>query len=127
LTATVLKPDSIDSSNTNEGAIASTAIISSGFAVDNSKNVIVRTNAGDASIVKTNKIKVYTAQKMIVINNADKQVGQLNVYNASTGKLVKQSTFGSFATTVIPTDELSGSYVVYAKTTNEELSKTVIL
>ena len=127
LTATVLKPDSIDSSNANEGAIASTAIVSSGFAVDNSKNVITQSNTGDASIVKTKKIKVYTAQKMIVINNADKQVGQLNVYNASTGKLVKQSTFGSFATTVIPTDELSGSYVVYAKTINEELSKTVIL
>ena len=128
LTATVLKPDSIDSSNANEGGIAATSIMATGPAVDNPKNVVTsQPSTGDASIVKTKKIKVYTAQKMIVINNTDKQVGQLNVYNASTGKLVKQSTFGSFATTVIPTDDLSGSYVVYAKTTNEELSKIVIL
>lgn len=128
LTATVLKPDSIDSSNANEGGIAATSIMATGSTVDNPKNVVTsQPNTGDASIVKTKKIKVYTAQKMIVISNTDKQTGMLNVYNASTGKLVKQSTFGSFTTTVIPTDDLSGSYVVYAKTASEELSKTVIL
>ena len=64
---------------------------------------------------------------MIVVNNGDKKKGELSLYNAMSGKLVKSAEFDANSTTVIQTEEPYGSYVVYVQTQNEVLSKTVIL
>lgn len=81
----------------------------------------------DANVVKTKKIKIYATKKMIVVNNEDKKKGELSLYNAMSGKLVKSAEFDANGTTVIQTEEPYGSYVVYAQTQDEALSKTVIL
>jgi len=129
VTATILQPDSIDSSNTKSTDISSTSIVSSNFANTYPQNVtlVKNTYSGDDNIIKSKKIKVYTTQKMIVVTNEDKKIGQLSLYNASTGKLVQQSTFNAYGTTVIPADVALGNYIVYAKTQDEELSKTVLI
>lgn len=81
----------------------------------------------DAKVIKTKKIKVYATQKMIVVSNECKKSGELSLYNAMSGKLVKEAKFDASGTTVIETAEPFGSYVVYAQTQDEVLSKTVIL
>jgi hypothetical protein len=91
------------------------------------QNINQHITGHDANIVKTKKIKIYTTQKMIVVNNEDKMKGELSLYNAMSGKLVKKAEFDADGTTVIQTEEPYGSYVVYAQTQDEVLSKTVIL
>jgi hypothetical protein len=76
---------------------------------------------------KVKKIKVYNVDKTLVVDNTGKEKGMLKLYNAVTGKLVKTVSFNATAVTRIPTELKSGSYVVYANTSTEDVTTTVVI
>ena len=76
---------------------------------------------------KVKNIKIHNAGNTIVIENAGKEKGMLKLYNAVTGKLVKTVSFNATAVTRIPTELKSGSYVVYANTSTEDVTTTVVI
>lgn len=81
---------------------------------------------GSNYINRTKEIEVYSTLKTIIIKNRGTEHGRLSLYNANSGVLVKNANFEGGITT-IETDQLTGAYIVYAATQNEELSKTIIL
>lgn len=76
---------------------------------------------------KEKNIKIYATKKMIVVNNQGKQKGVLRLYDANSGKLVKNTEFNANGTTTIQVEQPAGTYVVYGMSQNEELSKTIVL
>lgn len=73
------------------------------------------------------KLKVYMAHKTIVVENQGKSKGKLSLYNAMSGKLVKNVEFYANGTTTIQTDEPAGTYVLHGSTQNDEVAKTVMI
>lgn len=76
---------------------------------------------------KNKKIKIYSNNKTIVVENSTKQKGQLTVYNAKTGKMVKSHKFNADGVTYVSTDLKKGTYIANATTAKIETSITLII
>ena len=77
--------------------------------------------------LKDKKIKIYSSNKIIFVENRDSQNGKLNIYNASSGALVKNADFNGNEKTTIETDLPKGVYVLKGKTLTEELCTKVVI
>jgi hypothetical protein len=76
---------------------------------------------------KPKKIKVYNVDNTIVVENSGKQRGKLKLYNAVTGKMVKNIDFNDATTSRITTDLKSGSYVINAVTSTDDVTATIVI
>ena len=76
---------------------------------------------------KDKKIKIYSSNKTIFVENIDSQNGKLNIYNASSGTLVKNADFNGNEKTTIETDLPKGVYVLKGKTLTEEQCTKVVI
>jgi hypothetical protein len=81
----------------------------------------------DVAKDQNKKIKIYSSNKTIFVENIDSQNGKLNIYNASSGTLVKNSDFNGNEKTTIETDLPKGVYVLKGKTLTEELCTKVVI
>jgi hypothetical protein len=87
--------------------------------VDNSKNKKDK---------KEKKIKVYNSGNTIVVENQGKAKGKLKLYNAITGKKLKDADFNASGTTRISTGLKRGSYVVNAvASTEDDVTTTIVI
>ena len=75
---------------------------------------------------KDKSLKITSARQSIYIENSSKKRGQLCVINARSGRVVKNMTFNS-GKTIIDANVPSGSYIITASTSEEEISEIVIL
>jgi phenylpyruvate tautomerase PptA (4-oxalocrotonate tautomerase family) len=76
---------------------------------------------------KTKKLKIYSSDKNIYIENPGKQKGKMRIIHAVTGRVVKTDDFNSEGTTIINANVPSGSYVVNGVTDSENVSTTIII
>lgn len=76
---------------------------------------------------KTRKIKIYSSDKNIYIENPGMQKGKMKLCHAETGKVVKTVEFNADGTTVINANVPSGTYVVNGTTPSENVSVTIII
>ena len=111
-----------DTTSTITSPPSSVPISDSGTIVNNDTVVVSQPVKGPSDI-----LQIYSCNKNIVIKNQSKHGGILKVYNAMTGRLVKNMEFNSNGTTVIQTNEAPGTYVVYGSTSKNEISKMVML
>jgi len=73
------------------------------------------------------KIKIYNDNKTIVVENGSKQKGDLKLYNAKTGRMVKIHKFNADGKTLIATDVPKGTYIANGVTSNDNCSITLII
>lgn len=84
-------------------------------------------NGKDKKEKKQKKIKVYNAGNTIVVENQGKAKGKLKLYNATTGKKLKDADFNAAGTTRISTDLKRGSYVVNAVASTDDVTTTIVI
>lgn len=88
--------------------------------VNSAKNSTKIDNSGKS-------LKVFSAQRSIVIDNPTANSGQLNLYSAQSGKIVANYTFRANVITTISTEIPSGVYVVKGTTKDDTFASKFIL
>jgi len=73
------------------------------------------------------KLKIYSSEKSIYIENPGKQKGKLKLCHAVTGRIVKSAEFNALGTSIINTNLASGTYVVSCVTESEIVSTIIII
>jgi len=74
----------------------------------------------------TTQIKVFSSGNTVFVQNSGNLNGELAIYDM-TGRTLKKSTFGPYGITALQVGSISGAYVVKANTSNENVSKRIIL
>jgi len=72
-------------------------------------------------------IKIHSNNKNIYVNNNANRKGELKVYDAKNGKLVKTNKLNPDGITDVATNLKTGTYVVNAITAYENVSRTIII
>jgi len=73
------------------------------------------------------KIKVFNSHKTIVVDNSTEDKGDLTLYNAQTGSVIKKTCFNSKGITTIPIDVPDGVYIVKGITNREVVTERIIV
>jgi len=73
------------------------------------------------------KLKVFNSHKTIIIDNPNDEKGDLTLYNAQTGMMVKKQSFNANGITTIPTDIHDGIYVAKGITNREVVTERIIV
>lgn len=76
---------------------------------------------------KTKKLKIYSSDKNIYIENHGSQKGKMKLCHAETGRVVKTSDFNAEETSVINANVPTGTYIVTGVTPSENVSTTIII
>jgi len=74
----------------------------------------------------TTQIKVFSSGNTVFVQNSGNLNGEITLYDM-TGRTLKKSTFGPYGITALQIGSISGAYVVKAYTSNENVSKRIIL
>ncbi|MDR3652977.1 MAG: hypothetical protein P4L34_08410 [Paludibacter sp.] len=112
-------------SNGNSTDPSSTTLAIGSIEPKNSKSLSNNSNSNSNNSNK--KLKIYTSQNNIVVENPNNQRGNLKLYNAMSGRLVKTVDFNASGTTTIQTSVPVGSYVANGQTANEAISVRVLI
>lgn len=130
-TATTVTNDTIapDTTTVTSGTTPAPEVSSTSTAGSPDQPSITTTEDADGldKSFSSKKLRIYTAHKTIIIENRGKSRGKLSLYNAMSGRLVKNVEFYANGTTTIPTDEPAGTYVLRGLTQNDEIAKTVMI
>ncbi|MDD4991432.1 MAG: hypothetical protein PHR83_04285 [Paludibacter sp.] len=73
------------------------------------------------------KVRVYTVNRTVYVNNTDKTSGVLNLYNAQTGKVVKNFRYAAQTTTSVQFDGPAGIYVMNGTTGKGQISGKLLI
>ena len=72
------------------------------------------------------QLKVFSSGNTIFVQNLGNQTGEMIVYDMM-GRKLKKSSFGPYGVTAVQVGSISGAYVVSAATSNEKVSKRLII
>jgi hypothetical protein len=98
--------------------------------------VVVNPGDGDSQYIKglpnqldshDLKVRVFTVNRTVYVNNTDKGTGELNLYNAETGKVVKNFRYAAQTTTAIPFDGPAGVYIMNGRTEKGQISGKLLI
>jgi len=81
----------------------------------------------DQPILSTKNLKIYYAEKSIYIQNTAHQNGKMTLYNAATGKIIKNTDFNAEGTSIIEANVPVGLYVVNVVTLSENINEKIII
>ena len=85
------------------------------------------TNNTDSKDKKIKKVKITSKKNILVVENTGKQKGKLCIYNAGTGKKVKDFDFNAKGVTNLNHNLSKGMYVAKAITSEEEDALSIII
>lgn len=75
----------------------------------------------------TKKLKIYSFQKNICLENTGDQTGTITIYSAVTGKVFKIVPINSNKITIISTNTPTGAYVVRTVTQTDEFTTKILI
>ena len=78
-------------------------------------------------VSSTKNLKIYYADKNIYIENTAHQNGEMTLYNAASGKVIKNMNFNAEGTSIIDANLPGGIYVVKGVTLSENVTKKIII
>jgi len=84
-------------------------------------------NNTDSKDIKIKKVKITSKKNILVVENTGKQKGKLCIYNAGTGKKVKDFDFNAKGVTNLNHNLSKGMYVAKATTSEEEVALSIII
>jgi len=73
------------------------------------------------------KVRVYSVNRTVYVNNTDKASGALSFYNAQTGKVVKNFRYAAQTTTSIQFDGPAGIYIMSGATRKGQISGKLLI
>ena len=81
----------------------------------------------DQLVTITKNLKIYYADKNIYIENTAHQNGEMTLYNAASGKIIKNIKFSAEGTSIIDANLPRGLYVVNGTTLSENVTEKMII
>ena len=81
----------------------------------------------DQPISNSKNIKIYYADKNIYLENSTHQNGKMAIYNAASGKVIKNMDFNAEGTSIIDANVPAGIYVVSGITLSENVTEKIII
>ena len=75
---------------------------------------------------KNTQIKVFGSGNTVFVQNLGNLNGEMNIYDM-TGRCIKKANFGPYGVTAITVGTIPGAYTANATTSNERVSKRIIL
>jgi len=76
---------------------------------------------------QSKKLKIYSSNKNIYIENPGKQKGKMKLCHAITGKVLKTVDFSSEGTSIINVNVPTGTYIINGSTQSEDVTVLVII
>jgi len=113
-----------DSISADTTSIDTTVIDTVGGSSQGSQTVKSLPNQMDSHDMK---VRVYSVNRTIYINNTDKTSGALSFYNAQTGKVVKNFRYAAQTTTSMQFDGPAGIYIMNGTTGKGQISGKLLI
>jgi len=98
----------------------------SGAQVNRFRIITSSNTTTDNPKVTIGTLRIYNSQETIYVNNPGNLSGELSVYNIA-GRCIQTCMVNANSLTVIPTSLITGAYVVKVSTSNETISKRIII